>query len=131
MNVCFNVPLQSGLLKPLLIPKIKRVRIIFDYDYFSQIKNLKKFLDSAKNVFVIVSQISHQSKKAVVKFLKRLNFPTYLESISNLREEEEFSCLRIHCADKIWENSKKSNYIIDSVIKIGGTPTHRFWRDLR
>ncbi|MBX9838648.1 MAG: hypothetical protein K2X69_10095, partial [Silvanigrellaceae bacterium] len=97
----------------------------------NQDKNkLENFISQSNNLIVIISQLNENNYTGIIQFIKNLNAPVYLESISNIREIQEFNHLKINCADKIWENSKKSDFKIDSILKIGGTPTHRIWRDL-
>ncbi|BBH53008.1 2-succinyl-5-enolpyruvyl-6-hydroxy-3-cyclohexene-1-carboxylic-acid synthase [Fluviispira sanaruensis] len=130
INVCFDIPLQSGALEAIFhtpgvdnCPTHYRIPEQF-------IQNLYKKIDNAENLIVIVSQIHNKYKDIIIDLLCHINLPVYLESISNLREESKLSSLKIKCADKIWINAKKSGYKIDTVIKIGNTPTHRIWRDL-
>lgn len=149
INVCFNMPLQSGKLKVLTFPvKAQEYNgMFFDSNEKSlllkQFEQFKVFLEHSKNPLVVVSQNIIKNKSVFIEFLKELNCPVYFDGISGFRECEELSELRVHCAEKIWlssgtqmpsrgltTGSSKENYHIDSVIKIGGTPTHRFWRDL-
>ncbi|MES2614185.1 MAG: 2-succinyl-5-enolpyruvyl-6-hydroxy-3-cyclohexene-1-carboxylic-acid synthase [Bdellovibrionota bacterium] len=127
INVCFPMPLQSGQLTT-----IKKIVASASQqsNKVTNTQNLELFLEKNKKTFVIVSQIFKQDKSTIIKFIQDLNCPVYIESISNLRECSELNHLKIKCGNKIWENSNKSGYEFDSVIKIGGTPTHRFWRDL-
>lgn len=144
VNVCFDQPLQSGTIIPIQVQKscspVTETKIdspFTDLSYLyvnsallTEVKKLHTFIKDSKNLIVIVSKIERNSHHHVIEFLKYLNCPVYIESISNLRECTGLSYLRIDCADAIWDNAKNANYKIDSILKIGGTPTHRVWRDL-
>lgn len=112
INVCFDFSLQKKMEKP------------------ESIFSFQSFLKTKKNILVLVSKIEPKYSDSVCAFLNKLNVPVYLESISNLREHSELSEIKILCADKIWNHAKSSHYLIDGILKIGGTPTHRVWRDL-
>ena len=72
------------------------------------------------NPFVIVSTLKKEDREAVVEFLLKVGAPTYLEAVSGIREDERLCSIRV----------RKPPLEIDRVIRIGGVPTHRFWRDL-
>lgn len=132
-NICFDIPLQSGELKE--IPFIENKKNInlqeINSKLFEHNKNkLESFISKSKNLLVIISQLNENNYTGIIEFTENLNAPVYLESISNIRESQELAHLRINCADKIWAHSIKSDFKIDSILKIGGTPTHRIWRDL-
>lgn len=132
INVCFDAPLQSGNIIPIAREKTH------PFPPCSLNKNalaeslslLNSFINEHKNLLVIVSKMEFKHSNSIITFLKNLNAPVYLESISNLREHPELSEIKILCADKIWEHAKSSRFTIDAILKIGGTPTHRIWRDL-
>ncbi|KAB8033690.1 2-succinyl-5-enolpyruvyl-6-hydroxy-3-cyclohexene-1-carboxylic-acid synthase [Fluviispira multicolorata] len=131
INACFATPLQAGEIKSLELPinSIDKTKgsPFFSADFIKLIQN--KILEN-KNFLVILSQFDRKFKEIIIDFLCKLNVPIYIESISNLRNEKKLSHLQISCADKIWKNINKADYQIECVIKIGGTPTHRIWRDI-
>jgi 2-succinyl-5-enolpyruvyl-6-hydroxy-3-cyclohexene-1-carboxylate synthase len=91
---------------------------------------INQFLHDSKYPLVIVSTLKESEQACVVQFLQRLNAPVYLEAISGLREESRLQNLRVTKADGIYAFATKQGYPIDRVIRIGGVPTLRFWRDL-
>jgi len=93
-------------------------------------KHLSRFFQHSNHLFVIVSSLKEQDREVVVKFLIKLGAPVFLEGQSGLREDDRLAHLRVHRSEKIWAHAQKSNYEIDSVLRIGGVPTFRFWRDL-
>jgi 2-succinyl-5-enolpyruvyl-6-hydroxy-3-cyclohexene-1-carboxylate synthase len=88
------------------------------------------FLENVRYPFVVVSQIKATAKEAVAQFLLRLNAPVFLEGTSGLREDHRLSHLLITRRERLWESSNDSHYPIDGILRIGGVPTFRLWRDL-
>lgn len=75
------------------------------------------FFEAVKKPLVIVNTI--EDKASVIEFLLRLNAPVYLEGVSCIRHELEH--LRVIHPDLS---------LYDGVLRVGGVPTHRIWRDL-
>lgn len=91
---------------------------------------LQEFIQSTQYPFVVVSTLEKKDRESVYKFLQEYGAPVYLEGVSGLREDCRLEKLRITCIDQLWELSKASGYPIDGVLRIGGVPTFRPWRDL-
>lgn len=87
-------------------------------------KALVHFFQSVKYPLVIVSTLPFSHREEVISFLVKLNAPVYLEGISGLREEPRLQHLRVSYVQKIWDLP------IDGILRLGGVPTPRFWRDL-
>ncbi len=151
INACFDVPLQSGVLASLIAEDLQKSSetkmlqaiapdLVFSSDSCinaldlkninTQIDQLMHFLEQSKSLIVICAQLKEQTILALIHFLKKLNCPVYLESTSHIRESNFLSNIKIYSPDTLWINAKESKFEIDSVLKIGGTPTHRIWRDL-
>lgn len=128
VNVCFKEPLLD-----YSIPKIN-TQISIERTYFPQTmpmneaQVIEEFIES-KTPLVIVSTLPDKLKKPVLNFLKKLRAPTYLEGISGLRGHEEISSFAITSGEKTI-NYLLDNKFCDSIIRIGGVPTLRLWRDL-
>jgi 2-succinyl-5-enolpyruvyl-6-hydroxy-3-cyclohexene-1-carboxylate synthase len=91
---------------------------------------LNMFSTKAKYPLVIVSNMKAQAKEAVLQFLLKLNAPVFLEATSGLREDPRLSHLRITRTERLWGAAAKANYPLDALLRIGGVPTIRLWRDL-
>lgn len=85
-------------------------------------QRLKTFFEGLKSPFVVVNTLLPKDQEAVVQFLLKVDVPVYLEAVSGIREEPRLQHLRITYIEKLWE--------IDGVLRIGGVPTFRYWRDL-
>lgn len=88
------------------------------------------FLKKTHYPFVVVGSLKAQVREAVAQFLLNLNAPVYLEAISGLRQDPKLRHLSITRSSKLWEHAEVAGYKIDGVLRIGGVPTFRLWRDL-
>lgn len=133
VNVCFEEPKSHFTTsKPVVFPE-RNINKIFKSDqseHKDEITQLSGFLQSIRNPFIIVSALSANAKEAVIDFLLGLNAPVFLEGVSGLREDSRLQHLRISRSENLWEDSEHHHYKIDGVLRIGGIPTFRFWRDL-
>jgi 2-succinyl-5-enolpyruvyl-6-hydroxy-3-cyclohexene-1-carboxylate synthase len=88
------------------------------------------WLDHAARPLIIVGALSERERPFVEAFLARLGAPVYLESLSGLRASEVLEPIKLRVGDKLLRRAIASGYNPDGVIRIGGIPTHRTWRDL-
>lgn len=130
LNVCLEEPQSqppfSGM--KLTINESKAVKENSAPEHSTQV--LDRFISQVEHPLVIVSTLRPEAKEAVVQFLLSLKAPVMLEAISGLREDPRLQALRIRRTENILESAKHSGYDIDGVLRIGGIPTHRIWRDL-
>ncbi|MGA8164346.1 MAG: hypothetical protein WB791_04885 [Waddliaceae bacterium] len=91
---------------------------------------LEEFLHVVERPFVVVGTLLQKDREAVVKFLLALQAPVYLEGISGLREEPRLRHLSIRYLPNLWERAAETRYPIDGILRLGGIPTCRLWRDL-
>ncbi len=91
---------------------------------------MNDFLSKVERPLVVVSTLKASCHEGTVAFLLALGAPILLEGISGLREEPRLQHLRILRTEKILETAAQAGYAIDGVLRIGGVPTHRIWRDL-
>lgn len=97
-------------------------------------KKLDRFLESVHRPLVIISggmkSRSEDFRQSIIRFLLQLECPVYLEATSELRECQELEALKILSSDRFLESLNTFKNPIDGVLRIGGVPTLRFWRDL-
>lgn len=91
---------------------------------------LDAFFRQSKTPLIIASGIAKEHRHEVVKFLLQVNAPVYCEGGSGLREDPRIRHLQIRVESAIWKLSKSNRYEIDGVLRIGGVPITRLWRDL-
>ena len=80
---------------------------------------LLEFYNKVKQPLVIVSTL--REVRAAKAFLLQLNATLYIEGTSQLREDMDLAPLR---------TNNPTLHKVDGVLRIGGVPTHRIWRDL-
>lgn len=90
----------------------------------------EEFLEACSFPLVVVGALEENECEAVVDFLVRLGAPVYLEGHSGLREDKRLQDVQICSADGIWKKAETNGYPIDGILRIGGIPTIRIWRDL-
>lgn len=132
LNVCLKEPQRYPYLgkNPFIIDTNTDTHQTQQIDHTHSHSELDNFFNRVKNPLVIVSTLASEAISVLVPFLKRLNAPLFLEGISGIREEPSLQHLRIHRTDQILESAQRCGYDIDGVLRIGGVPTHRIWRDL-
>jgi 2-succinyl-5-enolpyruvyl-6-hydroxy-3-cyclohexene-1-carboxylate synthase len=129
LNVCFEEPkdmdCHSIRLNPCIETYSWKARINFcpDERYLS-------FLKQSDFPLVVVGALHPSNYDAVIAFLLHLNAPVYLEGISGIRENSRLAHLRMTRMDRIWDFAAQHGYPIDGILRLGGVPTVRLWRDL-
>jgi 2-succinyl-5-enolpyruvyl-6-hydroxy-3-cyclohexene-1-carboxylate synthase len=91
---------------------------------------LLKFFRVQEPLLIIVGTLeTFEERVAVTEFLLHVEAPIYLEATSGLRESPELQDLSVISGDKIlsWGLKYKA---FTRVLRIGGVPTARIWRDL-
>lgn len=116
INVCFDEPKSPENHYPLSFPSLPSSK----QASFSPL-SFHAFLRQVKKPLVIVSSLKAEAVPSVEQFLLNINTHVYLEGVSLLREKQSLEHLR--CSHFDLQD-------FDSVIRIGGVPTHRSWRDL-
>ncbi|MEC7840021.1 MAG: 2-succinyl-5-enolpyruvyl-6-hydroxy-3-cyclohexene-1-carboxylic-acid synthase [Chlamydiota bacterium] len=104
----------------------KKATTVKNYQY----DELNLFLKESKNPIAIVSTLPEKDKSRTLEFLVKLGIPVYCEAVSGIRESVRLKHLRIKSIDKLWNSADSAGVSIDGVIRIGGVPTCRLWRDL-
>jgi 2-succinyl-5-enolpyruvyl-6-hydroxy-3-cyclohexene-1-carboxylate synthase len=130
LNICFEEPTEA---------ECKTIQLKLEEGDFNKpanglkkedCKQLSDFLSAIKHPLVVVSALNPEDKEFVIQFLLKLQAPVYAEAISGIREDSRLAQIRITYIDKIWQVSEKHKYPIDGILRIGGVPTARLWRDL-
>lgn len=132
LNICFDEPLIDLPSQKLKIEKVlsKDFSAASGKASDSRFSNIKKEdLYQFKKPLVIVGQLEEDQILPVGKWLCEQKCPVYAESISQISGVKELKHLLVQSTDKLISAFfQKQKY--DSVIRIGGVPTLRFWRDL-
>ncbi len=83
------------------------------------------FLDRAGRPALLVGQLAEPERRAVKNFAIQIAVPTYAEPLSGLRDDPALEHLAIRSGEAILRRAG-----FDAVLRIGGVPSVRFWRDL-
>lgn len=127
-NLCFDEPLIDG---DFTQTRTKFVEVIksesfrpeaFDANYNTEAQNFK-------NPLVILSQLSPSEKEQVKASVLKYQIYHYAESLSGLLGDAELSDLQMNNCEPILGSFLEKG-LFSSVIRIGGVPTLRLWRDL-
>lgn len=128
INVCFDEPLiedfsvpswsPAPFLKPHLAPLQNE-----------DLERIKFFFKSVNCPLVIVNSLDDVGEQDVVAELLKLNAPIYLEGASGLFGVEKLRPLLI-CEGEREVREHIDQGTIDGILRIGGVPTCRIWRDL-
>jgi 2-succinyl-5-enolpyruvyl-6-hydroxy-3-cyclohexene-1-carboxylate synthase len=130
LNVCFEEP-DRFVNKSWRFEKSEKPFVPFCVQQGTATEtHLNQFLKEVSRPLVIVSSISHEAKEDICHFLLALNAPVVLEGVSKLREDTRLQHLRVSRTENLWKNSEQTGYKIDGILRIGGVPTIRLWRDL-
>lgn len=129
LNVCLDEPQKQPSFKGKQL-QMTSDSFVSASDCKDAIDILHHFLEQVHYPLAIVSTLPSQAHESVVRLLLALEIPILLEGISGLREDPRLQSLSIQRTDKILETANNSEYLIDGILRIGGIPTHRIWRDL-
>ena len=78
-----------------------------------------------KQPLIIVSTLQSEERDSVLHFLQRTDVPIYAEAVSGLREHPALRDRLVFSGEALLSEAG-----FDGVIRIGGVPTLRYWRDL-
>lgn len=128
LNVCFSEPLLDGPAVRMDVPE-RALRTRFPEAIPMQmVDDLQGFLERQRPI-VIVSTLPEKAREAVLSFLSRLKAPVYAEGISGLRGHPKLRDLQIRSGERMLAKLIDEGHC-DAILRIGGVPTTRFWRDL-
>jgi 2-succinyl-5-enolpyruvyl-6-hydroxy-3-cyclohexene-1-carboxylate synthase len=123
LNICFEEPSPtfSYQLPQLEVSAPPRAALTVTDD---SLREVEAFLKRPSRLLVVAGALPLQARQAVREFLMKLQAPVYLEATSGLRECGELRELKLRNIESIREQP------IDAILRIGGVPTCRLWRDL-
>ena len=119
LNVNLEEPYSiSENTEKIQIPEFKRSIVAINSQDVIEASTaaLQHFLNSAEDLFVLVSNINNDVQEDVYDFIANNNLPVYAESTSGLRED--------------LNSSLPSEINAKYILRIGSLPSCRYWRDL-
>lgn len=131
LNVCFEEPKDEECQHVRLKERIERKTPFGAVsEKFYPDQNYLSFLRQVHFPFVVVGALPRDCREETIQFLIHLNAPVYAEGISGIREDSRLEHLCIQRIESLWKMASDNGYPIDGVLRLGGVPTARFWRDL-
>ncbi len=126
INVCFTEPLLDEPLtaKTYEIKNFVSHQVCSSQTLALQRKSILNFLKNKKSLVAIVGPLD-ADQNAISEFLRGLKIPIYAEALSGLRERKDLDSQLIKSGELLL-----STKFFDGVLRFGGVPTTRFWRDL-
>ncbi len=128
LNVAFDEPLLDSTPHSIDFSKHsfkKSVSIYSDLFIKANEKDFQKFFKKCKKPLILVGELQYEEKPIVEKFLANYDKSFYVEPLSQLHYLKE----RLYSGEKILYYGLQQKEI-DGVIRLGGIPRCRFWRDL-
>jgi 2-succinyl-5-enolpyruvyl-6-hydroxy-3-cyclohexene-1-carboxylate synthase len=131
LNVCFEEPERESS-APIgeLSGFSGAMRLVERLPAQGHFKPIQEFFREVSHPMVIVGALLAEERECVAEFLREWGAPAYLEALSGLRERRDLDAIRVSCADRILDRADDAGYRPDGVLRLGGIPTHRLWRDL-
>ncbi len=127
VNVCFQEPLlDSEVPTALDFPKERRVTFTRPQSE-NDVVAISSFFKTHRPL-AIVGTLPEKSREPMGKFLSHLGCPLYLEGPSGLRGHPALKSCELFGGDSILRKILRTQ-VCDSVVRIGGVPTTRVWRD--
>ena len=124
LNVCFDEPLLAGDVPSLrLVPKSSSPPR--DDTVEGASRAVENFLEQARKPLLIIGALQGEDREAVRDFALRLGAAVYAEPLSGLREDPLLDPIRLISGERILMRGD-----FDAVVRVGGVPALRFWRDL-
>lgn len=128
LNVCFAEPLLDEEPRRIEAPPGPSRTRFPEAIPIQMVDEIQGFLERHRPV-VLLSTIPEKARPAVLSFLTRLKAPIYAEGISGLRGHPDLRALQLQSGEKMVGKIIDDGHC-DSVFRLGGVPTLRFWRDL-
>ena len=128
LNVSFDDPLIDESVKPFTFSKPRKKIQAFYKEAVKKMdspKKMSQFFKACKKPLILVGSLQEEEQKTVKTLLKNYNKPLYAESLSNLQGHVS----SLLSGEKILNYAVQTKQI-DGVIRLGGVPRVRFWRDL-
>ncbi|HYM60198.1 MAG TPA: 2-succinyl-5-enolpyruvyl-6-hydroxy-3-cyclohexene-1-carboxylic-acid synthase [Thermoanaerobaculia bacterium] len=124
INIAFDEPLIDGPVPDLLIsealPQNQRLPAVP-----ADVEPLRRALETWRRPLVLLGGLTSRDRDAVRTFARQLGAPVYAEPLSGLRDDPAIAQILVRSGERMLARGG-----FDGVVRIGGVPALRFWRDL-
>ena len=128
INVCFDEPLVEGPLDASPLPAAGIPESPAPWMNEKQTRDIcTDFFRNVRHPLVMVSSLDPAAAHALAPWFASLDCPLYLEAVSQLRGHRDLQEFSLHSGERILLSSE-CRAACDGVLRIGGVPTPRFWR---
>ncbi|MEO8217259.1 MAG: 2-succinyl-5-enolpyruvyl-6-hydroxy-3-cyclohexene-1-carboxylic-acid synthase [Acidobacteriota bacterium] len=125
INVAFDEPLIDGSLQDDGTDWGQTGQIQVHALPQPSIGTINEFMDAAQRPLMILGSLPAEARDETRRFVRRLSVPVYAEATSGLREDPAIDDLVLRSGERILGSAG-----FDAILRIGGVPSIRFWRDL-
>ncbi len=129
LNVCFDEPLLGPPPTPTVAMVTEQTAPALPIDTKGAQVVLGQFLDASCSPVVIVGPLAPAERGPALDFLTALGAPVLAEGLSGLREHPRLEAQALHAGARALKNADGRPWM-DGVLRLGGVPTLRLWRDL-
>jgi 2-succinyl-5-enolpyruvyl-6-hydroxy-3-cyclohexene-1-carboxylate synthase len=129
INVCFDEPLAT---EPVALSPGSAGTPASPEMWMSETEaraQCRDFFNRVHNPLVLVSSLTPDEAHMVAPWLATLSSPIYAEEVSQLRGHRNLQEFSLHAGERIL-TTPECRAACDGVLRIGGVPTPRLWRDL-
>lgn len=129
VNVCFDEPLTDGPVTMSLPPVRSAPKASTSWINPGEAADaVEGFFRRVRHPLIIVSTLEPAEAHAVGAWLATVEAPLYLEGVSQLRGDPHLQEFSLTAGERILL-SPECRAACDGVLRIGGVPTPRFWRE--
>ncbi len=129
LNVCFNEPLVDNDVGAPTPMRAGRPEIAAAWMRSDEARRIcEDFFGTVRHPLVLVSSLDAADAHALAPWLASLDCPLYLEAVSQLRNHRDLQEFSLHSGERILL-TPECRAACDGVIRLGGVPTPRFWRE--
>ena len=129
VNICFDEPLLDGPVEMSLPAARPAPASAPAWMGVSEARRVcEDFFARVQRPLVLVSSLDTTDAHHLSPWLASLSSPLYLEAVSQLRTDRRLQEFSLHSGERILL-TPECREACDGVIRIGGVPTPRFWRE--
>ncbi len=129
LNVCFDEPLVDGPVEGVALHTLPAPAAPAPWMEAAEARRVcDDFFRKVRHPLVLVSSLDAAEARALAPWLASLECPLYLEAVSQLRGHRNLQEFSLHAGERILL-TPECRAACDGVIRIGGVPTPRFWRE--
>jgi len=129
LNVCFDEPLTDGAVDVFAPGRAGERKPPPSWMSAHEVRRVcEDFFRQVRHPLVLVSSLAPADAHGLQPWLASVDCPLYLEAVSQLRDHRDLQEFSLHSGERILL-TPECRAACDGVIRVGGVPTPRFWRE--